>query len=167
MKTTHFALLITACSLLPFSTAGCAEKAKVTDTTLPVVKPVAVAPATPDAPVAEIPEVATASWSDLKGYTYDQRDLFLSSLKGLEARVDAQISELAAKRAALDASNTSTKDWDLTMKEMGEARTSLKSTSDDMAKASRENWDQQKEKVGVSWTRTQDAYSKVKASTTN
>lgn len=164
MKTTHFALLITACSLLPFSTAGCAEKAKVTDTTLPVVKPVAV---TPDAPVVEIPEVATASWSDLKGYTYDQRDLFLSSLKGLEARVDAQISELAAKRAALDASNTSTKDWDLTMKEMGEARTSLKSTSDDMAKASRENWDQQKEKVGVSWTRTQDAYSKVKASTTN
>jgi hypothetical protein len=36
-----------------------------------------------------------------------------------------------------------------------------------MAKASRETWDQQKDKVGLAWVRTQDAFAKVKASTTN
>jgi len=166
MKTTRFALLLSACSLLSFSTAGCAEKAKVTETTLPVIKPVAVATDTPDAPAADAPAAASARWSELKGFTYDQRDLFLAGLKGLEARVDAQITELTAKRAAMDANNTSTQAWDFAMKEMGNARTSLISTSGDMAKATRETWDQQKDKVGLAWVQTQDAYAKVLSSTT-
>jgi hypothetical protein len=159
MKTNRFACFLTVFSLTAFSTAGCAEKAKPAEAALPV-KPAAAA--TPPA-AAEVP---TTSWSDLKDYTYDQRDLFLTGLKGLEARVDAQITQLGVKRAALDASNTSTQAWDLAMKEMSEARTSLKSTSEDMAKATRENWDQLKEKVSVAWTRTQDAFSKVQSSTT-
>ena len=166
MKSNRLASLLTVFSLAAFSTAGCAEKAKETETTLPVVKPVAAATVTPVAPVVESPAVVTALWSELKGYNYDQRDLFLTGLKGLENRVDAQITELVAKRAAMDASNTSTKDWDFAMKEMGNARTTLISTSDDMTKATRETWDQQKDKVGLAWVRTQDAYAKVMASTT-
>jgi hypothetical protein len=163
MKTHRFAPLLIVISLAAFTHAGCAEKAKPAD----AVKPAASPAPTSVVPATESPEVVSARWTDIKDYTYDQRDLLLSGLKGLESQVDDQISELAAKRAALEASNTSTQSWDLAMKDMGEARTALKSTSDDLSKATRENWDQLKEKVGVAWTRTQDAYSKVKASTTN
>lgn len=121
----------------------------------------------PANPAADEPVVAAASWSELKGYTYDQRELFLAAIKGLEGRVDAQITELADKRATMDANNTRTKEWDFAMQEMGSARTNLISTSEDMAKATRDTWDQRKDRVGLAWVRTQDAYAKVKASTTN
>ena len=164
MKSTRFFPLLSACSLLAFSTAGCAEKAKDMEPTLPVVKPVAVA--SPATPAADAPAAKAAPWSELKGCTYDQRELFLSGLKGLAGRVDAQITELVTKRASMDANNTSTKDWDFAMKEMGNARTTLISTSSDMAQATRDTWDQQKDKVGLAWVHTQDAYAKVNASTT-
>ncbi len=37
---------------------------------------------------------------------------------------------------------------------------------DAMVKADAATWDQQKAKVGLAWERTQDAYGKVKSSTT-
>ena len=67
----------------------------------------------------------------------------------------------------MDANNTSTEAWDFAMQEVGNARTNLTSTSTDLTKATRETWDQLKDKVGLAWVRTQDAYAKVKASTTN
>jgi hypothetical protein len=118
-------------------------------------------------PAADAPAGPTDLWPALKDHTFDQRDAFFTGLQGLEARVDAQISELVAKRAAMEAANTNTQAWDFAMQEMGRARTTLLSTSADMLKADRDNWDQQKEKVGLAWERTQDAYAKVKASTTN
>jgi len=161
--------LVIAFGLVAFSTAGCAEKAKTADSAPPPAK-VVVAPvpvnATPAATPAQ-PAVVPVTWVDLKADTYDQRISFLAGLKSLGLQVDAQISELAAKRAAMAASNTSTKDWDFAMQEMGSARTNLKSTSEEMTRASRETWDQQKDKVGLAWVRTQDAFAKVKASTTN
>ena len=167
----RFTSLFIAFGLVAFSTAGCAEKAKTAtaDSSPPAAKAV-VAPApvtaTPVATPAQ-PVAAPVQWVDLKGDTYDQRISFLAGLKSLEIQVDAQISELAAKRAAMAASNTSTKDWDFAMQEMSGARTNLKSTGEEMTRASRETWDQQKDKVGLAWVRTQDAYAKVKASTTN
>ncbi len=160
MKTNRFIPLLTALSLAAFPTMGYAEKAKTAEGSLPSAKEAASA-------APESPDIASAPWSEIKGYTYDQRDLFFAGLKGLEARVDALISELTAKRATMDANNTSTKEWDFAMQEMGRARTNLKSTSDDTAKATRESWDQQKDKVGLAWVRAQNAYTKVKSSTTN
>lgn len=163
----RFTPLVIAFGLVAFSTAGCAEKAKPVDSSPPAAKAPAVpVNVTPVATPAQ-PDAAPVQWADLKDDTYDQRISFLAGLKSLEIQVDAQISELAAKRAAMAASNTSTKDWDFAMQEMSSARTNLKSTSDEMARASRETWDQQKDKVGLAWVRTQDAYAKVKASTTN
>ena len=122
-------------------------------------------------PPAEPPADAAAGpadlWAGLKGHTYDEREVFIPRLKELESRVDAQISELVAKRATMDAKNISTEAWDFAMQELGRARTNLLSTSEDMSKATRENWDQQKDQVGLAWVRTQDAYAKVKASTTS
>ncbi len=165
----RFTPLVIAFGLATFSTAGCAEKTKTPDISPPAAKAVsapALVNATPVATPAQ-PEAAPVQWVDLKDDSYDQRIAFLAGLKSLAIQVDAQISELVAKRAAMAASNTSTKDWDFAMQEMSSARTNLKSTSDDMARASRETWDQQKDKVGLAWVRTQDAFAKVKASTTN
>ena len=53
------------------------------------------------------------------------------------------------------------------MKEMADARAYLKSTGEEANKATPETWLQAKEKVGQAWTRTQEAYDKVKASTTS
>lgn len=110
--------------------------------------------------------VPSVRWSDLKGFGFDMREEVFAGLKGIEARVDAQIGELAVKREALVASNTSTQAWDFTMQEMTTARTALKSAISDLNDATRETWDQMKDRVGDAWSRTQDAYAKVKASTT-
>jgi hypothetical protein len=122
---------------------------------------------TENPPVTDLPSSHTNLWSGLKTQSYDQRDVFLTGLQQLETRVDDQISELVIKRAAMEAQNTSTMDWDFAMQELGRARTTLLSTSADMAKADRNDWDQLKDKVGLAWVWTQDAYAKVKASTTN
>ena len=172
MKTNRFTSLVTvAFSLAAFSTAGCTEK-KTAETTLPSVKDVATTAAAPE-PVAAVPVTATTSpdissaqWTDIKDYTYDQRAQLFPGLKRLEARVDGQISELTARRAAMT-STANTKDWDFAMKEMSDARSYLKSTGEELSAATRETWDQQKDKVGLAWVRTQTAYANVKASTTS
>ena len=109
--------------------------------------------------------MSSAEWADIKEVVYDNRPQFFTGLKRLEARVDAQVAELVAKRATMKGA-TDTKDWDFAMKEMGDARTYLKSMGEELSKASRETWDQQKDKVGLAWVRVQAAYDKVKASTT-
>jgi len=172
MKTHRFALLATTFATTAFATSGCAKEP---DASVPVAAtaPAAPAPAAP-APVAPAPvtpeaappaPVPAADWLNLKDFTHDRRAELLAGLPGLEARVDEEISELQARRAALPA-KTDTNDWDFAMKEMGEARGYLRSVNEEMTKASRETWDQQKEKVDLAWIRSQDAYAKVKTSTT-
>ena len=111
------------------------------------------------------PEVAPGSWSDIQEYTFDRRVQLLAGLKQLEARVDDQIRELVAKRATMKGL-TDTKEWDFAMKEMQDARSGLLSAGVELSQATQETWDQAKDKVGQAWVRTQDAYAKVKASTT-
>jgi hypothetical protein len=62
---------------------------------------------------------------------------------------------------------TETKDWDFAMKAMETARTFLMSAGEDLGKATEETWAQRRDKVGRAWVRTQEAYAKVKASTTS
>lgn len=125
----------------------------------PTPPPAAPAPAVPAAP-----EFPTAQWADIREYSFDQRATFFSGLKAVEAKVDAQIAELEAKRAAMDPA-TDTRDWDQAMKEMVMARADLKAASEEIRKAKPQVWNEQKDKVGQAWTRTQDASTKVKLST--
>ncbi len=164
-----------AFALAAFSSAGCAEKQKTTETSVPPAKDGATTTATTTQPgpsnaaqpvAAASPEVASARWSDIKDCTYDNRAVFSSGLARLEARVDDQVRELMAKRATMDG-KTDTHDWDFAMKEMENARTNLKSMGEELNKASLETWNQQKDKVAQAWLRTQEAYGKVKSSTTN
>jgi hypothetical protein len=171
MKTNRFTNLIAAAfGLAAFSTAGCTEKEKIAEAPLPPAKAGATTVPGPaiTVPVAApaSPDVASANWADIKDNTYDMRDQFFAGLKRLEAKVDDQISELTAKRAAMK-STTDTKDWDFAMKEMEDARSALKSIGVELSKATPETWNQEKDKVGQAWVRAQEAYDKVKSSTTS
>jgi hypothetical protein len=63
--------------------------------------------------------------------------------------------------------STDTKAWDLAMKEMEAAQSYLKAMGEELGKATHESWDQTKDRVGRAWVRTQDAYAKVRSSTTS
>ncbi len=118
-------------------------------------------------------QIATAAssivtkWADIQGFTYDMRAPFFAGLNQLEARVDREVSRLAAKRATMNNLTPETKDWDLAMKEMKDAQSYLKSMGQELSKAAPETWNQEKDKVHQAWVRTQDDYEKVKSSTTD
>jgi hypothetical protein len=176
MRTNRFIHLLTAAfSLAAFSTAGCARKEPVADAPVPPAKDVTTTTATPAVPgptttvqVAAVAstDVAFAGWMAIKDCTYDMRAQFFAGLIRLEARVDGEIGELTAKRAAMK-STANTKDWDFAMKEMEDARSYLKSVGEELVKATPETWEQEKEKVGQAWVRAQEAFAKVKSSTTS
>jgi len=171
MKTNLYTLgTAVALSLTVFSTVGCAEKDRTADAPLPPAKEVAASRIDPNSPAQTAAlataDIASAKWIDIKDCTYDMRAQFFTGLKQLELRVDSQISELTAKRAAMK-SSANTKDWDFAMKEMNDSRSYLKSVGDELNKASPETWTQQKETVGLAWVRAQAAYDKVKSSTTS
>lgn len=157
MKSNRFSLIITV-------TFGLAAIATIGSAETPNTATGATAPSRVAANLS--PEAADAQWADIKDVIYDLRPQFFTGLKRLEARVDDQIRELTAKRAAMT-STANTHEWDFAMKEMGDARSYLTSMGVELSKASPETWNQVKDKVGKAWVRTQDAYAKVKASTTS
>jgi hypothetical protein len=173
MKTNHFAPLVTvAFGLAAFSSVGCAQTQNTTETPSSPVNNnsqgiTAPAPnATNQVATTASPDVDSAKWSDIKDDSFDMRAQFLAGLNQMEAKVDDQDSALTAKRATMK-STTDTKDWDFAMKEMEDARSYLKSMNEDLSKATPETWNQEKDKVGQAWARTQKAYENVKSSTTN
>lgn len=120
-------------------------------------------------PLAALPGTiapSSAEWVNIKDYPYAQRAALLAGLPGMEARVDAQIAELNARRTAMTAT-TRTADWDFAMQEMLNARAYLRAMGRDLGQATPETWEQQRERVSQAWVRTQNAYGRVKASTTS
>ncbi|HTB81343.1 MAG TPA: hypothetical protein VK717_10700 [Opitutaceae bacterium] len=177
MKTNHFSrLILVIFSLTAFASTGCAEKEQIVDVPSAPKKEVTPATATPavSGPAVTFqpattasPNDASAKWTNIEDCAYDMRAQFFAGLKGLEARVDDQFRELTAKRATMTSSTADTKDWDFAMKEMEDARSYLKSMDEELSKATPETWSQEKDKVGQAWVRTQEAYKKVKSSTTS
>jgi hypothetical protein len=156
MKIRQFSFLaVAAFSLAAFPAVSRGERS-----------PTADASTSPADKTAVAPNITSVRWADIKDCSYDARASFFAGLKQLEARVDAQYTELTARRAAMT-STTDTKNWDFAMKEMGDARSFLKSVGDELGNATVETWNQQRDAVGQAWVRTQAAYDKVKSSTTN
>lgn len=110
------------------------------------------------------PRTTLATWSEIAGFTFARRDAFLAGLRQLEIRVDDQIRDLIARRALLK-SASDLQAWDRAMKEMARARSDLKMMGEELRLATPETWQQQKNKVGEIWARTQEAYQKVELST--
>jgi hypothetical protein len=162
--------------LTAFSTAGCTEKPTPGDGSSSAIKakvterPAAGAATEPSSSPADATAPAVVAgnvqWTDIKHHPFDRREVVMAGLTSLEAKVAEQVKALQAKRAGMKAS-TDTQRWDLAMKEMMDAQAYLTAMVLELGKSTREFWDQNKDKVGRAWDRTQDAYGKVKASTTS
>jgi len=169
MKTNRLTLFISLlASATVLSVLAYAGKTPPTDAvpapkepTVTITAPPAAAPV----PVPAAPDYTSTRWSDIQDLSYDQRSQFFAGLKRLEAIVSAQVIELTAKRATMNAA-ANTKDWDFAMKEMLNAQVSLSSAGQELSRSNPEMWSQQREKVGQAWIRTQEAYKKVRSSTT-
>lgn len=170
MKTHRSIHLLTATlGLAMLTTAGCADKSTTTSGILPTttITPATTPTAAPGpGATSTSTAIASALWSDLKNLTFEARAQFGSGVTRLESEAANQIVTLNAKRAAM-LGTTDTKAWDFAMKEMVNAQSYLKSTAAELGKATPDTWNQAKDKVGLAWTRTQEAYAKVKASTTS
>ncbi len=161
-------LLAAALGLAALTTASCTDKSTTESTTGSTTT--TVAPATVSrTPSVGATDVSTATaittWNDLKALPYAARTEFAAGVARLENEVTGQVAALNAKRTTMTGA-TDTKAWDFAMKDMVDAQTYLKSTAAELSKSTPETWNQSKDKVGEAWTRTQEAYGKVKASTT-
>jgi hypothetical protein len=176
MKTNRFLMSATvAVGLAAISIADCADKTQTSAAPSPPAKDAAPPVGATTAPIPAVtvqaaatanPDVASGRWADISGCTYDQRTRFFAGLDRLEARVAGEVSGLTTRRAAMK-STANTQDWDFAMKEMKNAQSYLKSTGEVLKKASPDNWSQEKATVSHAWRRSQDAFDKVKRSTTN
>lgn len=152
--------LLTACSLTVLATLGRAEND-------PVTKPAPSAEVPIPADPAPAPTEKLTPWSALQNLPFEQRELLISGLKPLIAKVSGQITDLQAKREVMVAKKMNTGDWDFAMKEMNNAFAYLSGMAEDLGNAQADSWDHHKQLFGLAWVRTQAAFAKVKASTTN
>jgi hypothetical protein len=103
-------------------------------------------------------------WSPFKDDTYDQRDAFSKGVAAMSARLNDQIGQLKAKRAAMTAD---TDEWDFSMKEVDASRALLTGTIAMLAKATTpETWQDAKTKIGEAWHRSQLAVNAMNATRT-
>ncbi|HEY1848354.1 MAG TPA: hypothetical protein VGG37_04065, partial [Opitutaceae bacterium] len=158
-------LLSTSCSRqAPAPAPAPAEAGSVPNAAVTVVKP---APqAHPPAPGSPVPDQNFASWAEIRDDTFSQKAAFLGGAAGLRSQVATEVSELRAKRSAMPPA-TDTKDWDFAMKEMMDSQQYLDSVISEAGGATSDTWEQEKQKVGQAWERTQAAYDKVKTSVTS
>jgi hypothetical protein len=131
-------------------------------TALPIARPAQNVPIA----VQSVSDQAAASWVAIKDFTYDQRADFIAGAGRLEDMLSSQIAELNAKRASMP-SNVDTKDWDFAMKEMNDSQNYLKSMIEEASRATPDTWGQEKDKVDQAWQRAQEAFDKVKVTTTS
>jgi hypothetical protein len=174
--------LLPALAVLALLVAGCGRPAAVV-VVAPSPTPTPMAPrVAPVAPPATAPVVRTidnppiaveshmdqtaAQWTAIKDFTFDQRAQFLSGAGGLIATFDGQVAELKAKRARLP-STVDTKDWDFAMSNLIDSQSYLKSMVTEASQATPDTWEQEKAKVDQAWQKAQDAFDKVKTTTTS
>ena len=95
-----------------------------------------------------------ADWNELRGYGYDQRGEFNTSLNALSARVDAEISELRA--------NVSEERRDV-LDEVQEAKADFDEKSAALARATQDNWEDARDEAAEAWGRLQEAIAKARS----
>lgn len=103
-------------------------------------------------------------WGAITDYTYERRADFSALLTRMAENVDAQVDQLAARRATLP--ETSVKDWDIAMKELTDAKSDLQFKVSQLSNAMPETWTQLRDSAAQAWRRVQEATDKVKRSTT-
>ena len=175
MKTARFIHATAFLGWAAFFTAASTQAEPAREVVLPpTVATVTITVTPPPAPPSQVffstaavnPVDDSLPWTEIKNCSYDQREFFYAGLQKMEARVNDELAEMTASRAAMpQIKNAKTRDF--AMQELARARTYFKSTEDASRKTSPEGWAQQKEKVGEAWRWTQEAYNKAKSSPTS
>jgi hypothetical protein len=177
MKISRFSTSLAA-SLALILSSGCREKTAGSQPQATQVQPTSAQPGVqPEVPIARpaqnvpiavqsVSDQAAASWVAIKDFTFDQRADFIAGAGRLQGMLASQIAELNAKRASMP-STVETKDWDFAMKEMNDSQSYLKSMIDEASRATPETWGEEKDKVDQAWQRAQEAFDKVKVTTTS
>jgi hypothetical protein len=142
------------------------QPAQTVPNSQPTVVPIAHPAQNVPIAVTSVSDQAAASWVAIKDYTYDQRADFIAGAGRLEGMLASQIAELNAKRASMP-STVETKDWDFAMKEMTDSQYYLKQMIEEAGRASPDTWGEEKDKVDQAWQRAQEAFDKVKTTTTS
>jgi len=180
MKIARFSTpLVAAVGLISVLSSGCRDKTAAPEPQATQVQPTPeqTVPGQPAEPIARpaqnvpiavqsVSDQAAASWVAIKDFTFDQRADFIAGAGRLQAMLASQIAELNAKRASMP-STADTKDWDFAMKEMNDSQNYLKSMIDEAARATPDTWAEEKDKVDQAWQRAQEAFDKVKITTTS
>ncbi len=170
MKTSRFAHLAAATGVSVLLLSGCSHKEKGVETkptvVAPVVQPTPLPVVRPGAPLPQPAIIdAAAAWEAISGLGYDQKTSFMAGVAQMETLLDSQIEALKAKRATM---TTNTTDWDLAMGPLNDAHNYLHSMGTEVANVTTSDaWDQEKERVHQAWVKAQDAYDKVRTSTTS
>ncbi len=99
------------------------------------------------------------AWGDVKSFTFDKRDDFSKSAKALQARMDAQVSELHANYSEAKASASRK----AAMDELKNADANYKEKLAALGNASADTWDSAKQNVIAAWDRLQASYAKARA----
>lgn len=111
------------------------------------------------------PVAAPVQWADIRDCPSEMRERFFAGFQQLEALVNRQIEELAARSTVDHAPGAAPAELDLALSEMRTARFFLLITADALRRATTQTWDQQKAKVGLAWTKSQEVYQQLKART--
>ena len=167
-------LSVSAFLFVASATAGYAESRQSSPPLLPPTAAAVTITVEESGPAASAVQFTTAtssettpfSWSDIKDCTAEMRGQFLAGLQRMEVRVNAQLSELTAKRATLKTA-ANTKNLDHALNELSNARFFLKTMGERLSRATPQTWEQQKAKVGLAWTKSQAAYAQAKTHTTS
>lgn len=169
MKTTLVRpLLLVLAGLSGFATPGCSDSQPVvvkSETPRPATPEVPNLPPTPPPPLVTPPAplaITAAEWNDIKALGFDDRADFFVGLNRLHARLDAQITALNTRRATLSSTDNPAQ-WDATLEVLGTARTRLLSSSEDLQKATPQNWGQRRDRVAEAWVNVQSAHDKAAA----
>lgn len=154
MKTTTLPLL-----LLTLLTSACSDATPPAAVT--PAKPAPAVPATPAPPATTTPSpLVETKWSDIKDLGYDDRADVMAGLTRLQDKLDKQVANLKARRAALTTTDDPDK-WNAAMEVLGTARTRLMSAIIDLGKATPQNWEQRHDRVADALVNVEDAYKKA------
>jgi hypothetical protein len=169
MKTSSLPALgaILGVSILLASGCSSKEKAEAKAAALPpAVQPTAVPVVRPGAPLPPPSLIdASAAWDSISGLGFDQKASFVAGVAQMESLLDSQIAALKAKRATM---TTGTTDWDLAWGPLNDARNYLHSMGAEASNVTASDaWDQEKERVHQAWVKAEDAYDRVRTSTTS
>jgi hypothetical protein len=167
MKTSRF---IAAAAALGLLAGGCSHPEKVAEAKPPTAgAPIQPAPQPAVRQTAALPAPslidAGGAWDAISGLPFDQRASFVAGMSRMESVLDSQIGALKQKRATLTSGTT---DWDLAMGPLTDARNYLHSLVTEVnGLTTPDAWDQEKDRVHQAWVRAEDAYDRVRTSTTN